>query len=805
MDEKFQRNCPAPVSLELLRKEYFPKIQSIYETSRSAVKKLVVHSQDNLVIGLDVFNNIWSMCTKDLLMIDFDYKLGFSQQDALALVERYAEFMHLHHQDVLFHMYKTDRGLHAFLVNRTINNLAKEALNMMIDMCNDPDYIAYTMVRGYCYRVSPKINVQREGMTLQQLIDVEFVSLPLKERFSIGYGKPLKYATSILDMSMELTKWFVDQYRQNLQALTSTRYVPEIDRYQIAPPEWFMVEAGVKVKELLKKYRLLKNAAEYVLNITPLPKDRQNHIFQAYSQADNVLSYDVYYGIWSICTNEVLMVDFDVKPGFTKMDAIDLLKKFTDDWKAKKVEYLFWIYETDRGVHAYLANKRVRYDNWLSGKILESLGNDFEHIAFVKGAGHCVRISPKILVNKTGLISQEQVVDEFIAKKCMGNTCQIGYGNVDPYVEKNLNVQMHMIEFVKKLYDTRFAEMTDYRFIPLINAKFYAPTDDMVELVRRKFIHELEDNGLLMRDYTNYITNSGKRRKEVYASRYSDLVNEDVVRICGKTSLEPNGKQGNMSLITYMNTYVKPAIESSCKLQNIITRDFFVLGYDKRQYMTYIVFYDLLMLDWDIVDGIPKTSPVTILERYIESQKLLSENRRDAKNDMCFKMYETDNGIHGFLVSHSAPFYTDNASSVMLNTCSDFKYAAFSRAYGYSIRLSPKVVERDMSMKSEDNVDKQFIQKLGVEHNGQRVIYIGNTDNIDPYFDELTDVIFDLQQFILSREDTRTDLVTENKYYLEDLRRYVFDRFDRMQHQGLITANNKEWARGFRSCPYVLV
>ncbi len=213
---------------------------------------------DNLIVGLDVFNNIWSMCTKDLLMIDFDYKLGFTQRDVLDLVERYAEFTHAHNHDTLFHMYKTDRGLHAFLVNRTVNNLAEEALNTMIDMCNDPDYIAYTMVRGYCYRISPKLNVQREGMTLQQIIDVEFVSLPLEERFSIGYGIPLEYTTAVLDMSMEMTKWFVDQYRKNLQALTSIRYVPEIDRYQIAPPEWFMAEAGVKTKALFKEVRIVE-------------------------------------------------------------------------------------------------------------------------------------------------------------------------------------------------------------------------------------------------------------------------------------------------------------------------------------------------------------------------------------------------------------------------------------------------------------------------------------------------------------------------------------------------------------------
>ncbi len=57
-----------------------------------------------------------------------------------------------------------------------------------------------------------------------------------------------------------------------------------------------------------------------------------------------------------------------------------------------------------------------------------------------------------------------------------------------------------------------------------------------------------------------------------------------------------------------------------------------------------------------------------------------------------------------------------------------------------------------MSMKSEEDVNKQFIQRSGVDHNGQRVVYVGNTDNIDPYFDELTDVIFAIQQFIVSRK-----------------------------------------------------
>lgn len=801
MSDKFIRTCPEPVSLEILRDKYFPKIQRMYETSRNTLKKLAVHSQDNLIVGLDVFNNIWSICTKDLLMIDFDYKLGFTQEDALDLVEKYAKFMHDSGRDLLFHMYKTDRGLHAFLVNKTINNLDEEALTMMVDMCNDPDYIAYTMVRGYCCRLSPKINVQVQGMTLQEVIDVEFVSLPLEEVFSIGYGEPLKYAIDILDMSMELTKWFVDQYRLDLKKLTSKRYVPEIDRYQIAPPEEFMTKAEVTTKALLRKYDLLKKPAEYVLNITPLHRERVDHIFHAYSQVDNILSYDLYYGIWSICTADVLMIDFDVKPGFTKMDALDALQKFTDEWRIKDVEYLFEVYETDRGVHAYLANERLRYDSPHSEKMLESLSNDLEHVAFVKGAGHCVRIGPKTLTGAE-LKTFEQITSEFVSRRCLGDVCQVGYGSIDSYVEKNLEVQMSMSKFVKKLYVTEFSQMTDHRWIPLLNAKAYAPTDDMVELVRREFIRELDSRQLLLEDSTDYHVRDKKSKIQVASTRYSDLVDETVVKTCGLNSLEPSEKAGNKSLVTYMNKYVIPIIQGNCKLQNIITRDFFVLGYDRRQYMSYIVFYDLLMLDWDVIDGIPKTSPVTILERYISSQKLLSENMRDTKNEMCFKMYETDGGVHAFLVSHPAVFHTDKASSIMLGTCSDFKYAAFSRAHGYSIRLSPKVVERDMTMKSDEDVSKQFIQKAGVNHDGKRVDYVGNVNNIDPYYDELTDVIFDIQQYVLSVENIRTKLITENKYYIEDLRRFVFERFDRMENRGTITKNNKEWARGFQVCPY---
>lgn len=58
-----------------------------------------------------------------------------------------------------------------------------------------------------------------------------------------------------------------------------------------------------------------------------------------------------------------------------------------------------------------------------------------------------------------------------------------------------------------------------------------------------------------------------------------------------------------------------------------------------------------------------------------------------------FRIYETNNGYHVFLVSMECPYYyRDSWRMMMFLDCDPF-YASFCFKYGYTIRLSPKINE----------------------------------------------------------------------------------------------------------------
>lgn len=80
-------------------------------------------------------------------MIDFDYKEGITRKDIIAHVSIFCDKMLKEGEEMLFAMYDTDRGVHAFLVNKHIHFASSEALKIMVDMCSDETYIGYVEVR----------------------------------------------------------------------------------------------------------------------------------------------------------------------------------------------------------------------------------------------------------------------------------------------------------------------------------------------------------------------------------------------------------------------------------------------------------------------------------------------------------------------------------------------------------------------------------------------------------------------------------------------------------------------------------
>ena len=111
-------------------------------------------------------------------------------------------------------------------------------------------------------------------------------------------------------------------------------------------------------------------------------------------------------------------------------------------------------------------------------------------------------------------------------------------------------------------------------------------------------------------------------------------------------------------------------------------KDRFNIRYDFRTKLVYSNFYNILMLDYDIKDGISR-------EEAIEELRTIIEVGARAGLRFTFAVMPTDRGLHAFLLSQQAYrniFWVD----LMRLACTDPYYTAFSYASGFGIRLSKK-------------------------------------------------------------------------------------------------------------------
>ena len=91
----------------------------------------------------------------------------------------------------------------------------------------------------------------------------------------------------------------------------------------------------------------------------------------------------------------------------------------------------------------------------------------------------------------------------------------------------------------------------------------------------------------------------------------------------------------------------------------------------KDSKMYYIKFYDMLMIDYD-------------------SKDLESLYPKLDKYDFLYRIYETNNGYHIYIISHKISYNNNLFIEISLELNSDKRYIIFSRYNGYITRLSPK-------------------------------------------------------------------------------------------------------------------
>lgn len=796
--------CPSKLSLETLNENFFPTVQRFFDTPKR-IMKITVYEQTDILVGMSIYDNVWSLCTKDILMIDFDIKEGFTREKAFEAVRKYTEYMEKYDIKLAFQMYHTDRGVHAFLVSHRIPSDSSEGFRIMMDLCNDPYYIAFSRVSGYCIRIGPKVKTQlSEDQTLQEFVNTEFIAKPAASEdpsistntaVIIGTGQPLEYNQKILKVHENLIQWFLRQYRTRLNELTSEKYITETDTFGMSPSSEFFEDVNTYVRLQLEEYGLTGLAGQtFTLYFTPTKRLYTEHSLLIYNQEDLSLQYDLYYGIWRMCTNGLLKIDLDVKPGFTKLDAVEIIRQYTQTEEGK--DKLFWIYESDRGVHAFIMNEYIHFRDEKARNIITKLSNDPEFILLTSYSNHCLRIGPKIYTGPNSLKVKSDILSEFVTKKCLGQICEIGTGKVLPYFKYVLELSGEMITFILRLYHERFDEMINRKYFSQINDFTYGPSDTIINEIRDKFIYSVIQLGINKRDITYFLRNSEKYI--VDSSRYTNLISNNLIKSCGTQSFE--------GVINLAMNYVKPSLLERCMKHVFILRGPeypFVFGQDGRTYMLYLAFYNLCMIDFDVKDGIPKDNVPLVLTRLLNGQRLLPENERLSKSPLCFKLYETDNGVHAFVVSHRIDFNSPGAIRILLETCSDIWYTAFTFINGFNIRLTPKVIDtKNLKEISESKVKSEFIQKLGIKINNQNIIYIGDVNSIDPQLDEMTDVIYKIQKFILKQPFLRKRMLTRDPILIYEVTQKLKSLIKEQKYPET-DKRAYNWAQVAQTCSYL--
>jgi hypothetical protein len=781
------------MTIEKLRAEIFPKIEGLYEDPLTTTQ-WIAYEQPDITISMNFFNNVWNMCTKTVLMIDFDFKEGFTLEMAFKGLQDYTKAMKKAGEELLFSCYYTDRGLHAFLANQKVDHLSDKALAIMVDLHNDKDYIGFVVIKGFCIRLSPKVQQKlAPGQTVQDMVNREFIARRVEgKRAMIGFGKPDSSVMAILDFHLELINWFTKQYRTRLRELTGTRYISEIDETKMAPPLSFIGEVKNEVIKLLSKFGLKENPGDYIINYKPQPKGFPLQALTIYTQPNIIMYYDLYGGIWSICTQDLLMVDFDVKettatsPAFTRENALKRVEDFVESEHKEGKDRLFHIWITTNGLHAFLVNEPVHFASPEAQRILKAMSNDEQHIQFISHASHCVRVGPKVLMSKGGVPKGiDEVMHDFVAKKCMGEVCSVGYGEPNLWFTQVLSLHAEMITFITNLYKKDFSGMTNREYSRQVNDMVFAPLPKYVEKVKRRMVEVMTEMGWPIMDQT-WDSNERFKPLPVNAKRYESLISNDLVISCsGETT---------RSIKNRSQYFVVPGNAGRCEtnVYGVLGPDYpFCFYREEVASLLILTTFDILMLDFDEKDGSPKNTVVKSLERFLNSQRLLKENKRVTSSELCFKLYETDNGTHAWPISHTFTHNTAQAIRLFLETCNDKIYASFSYSNGYNVRMSPKVFTDSVNRipRDPESLRKQFVQKPGIGG----VLYVGNQDNIDPYLEEFVDLIYEVQQYALKLPNLPTRMIDNDDDLLRDVSNYYKMRFDTMKHKRNETLA-KRWA-----------
>lgn len=208
-------------------------------------------------LGLYLHNGMLVMCTSSLLMIDFDTE---EKAVAVGLLARYTACVEAATGTALrFEVLETDGGIHAFLTSHKIDSKGDNMLGIMLQLQSDKMYAGFSLFRGFCARLNPKITAppSNELKPAEGVRDAIVARQCYGSVCVLGSGSALPELTHLLDFQLATIAVIKDLYVKNYKAfLDSKSPVPSPDflrlilktfmelmvHYELLTPDTFVVD-----------------------------------------------------------------------------------------------------------------------------------------------------------------------------------------------------------------------------------------------------------------------------------------------------------------------------------------------------------------------------------------------------------------------------------------------------------------------------------------------------------------------------------------------------------------------------------
>lgn len=148
----------------------------------------------------------------------------------------------------------------------------------------------------------------------------------------------------------------------------------------------------------------------------------------------------------------------------------------------------------------------------------------------------------------------------------------------------------------------------------------------------------------------------------------------------------------DFTLIKFISNYVHNLI---LKSQKLIHNDIdYYIAIDMITNTYYICYKHLLMIDIDFYKNdkcYDQQSIINLIQEYCNTYS--ANNKNDG---LIFRLYQSRNGIHAFLLNKRMNYMDDNSIKLMLDLQCDFYYCIYAHLRGWCVRLNKKDKDNDI-------------------------------------------------------------------------------------------------------------